>query len=344
MDFGRLLGRAFQITLHHRALWLYGFLLALFGGSGGSMNYRFPGGGSGSPGGQGIPPVPGDLGAMGVNSGAMAGLFAGLACIFLFLVVLAVVIQAVSRAALIGMADDVERSGATTVRGGWGYGWSRFAWRNFLIDVLVGLAVAAIAFLLALVFGGAFVALGLGTGIFSGDSGQANAPGIVGLVCLSLLCLLPLAIIVFAFISTWVNLAQRHVVLRDAGVFASLGEAWALFRAHLASLVGLVVILFLIGLVWWFITVLIAFGLGFGLSGVPGVIAYLLTEQTWAGVLAALPGFLLLLAAMAALGTLWTVFHETVWTLAYRELTGLGAPGAALIPAPAPAPPAPSGE
>lgn len=59
MDFGRLLGRAFQITLHHRALWLYGFLLALFGGSGGSMNYRFPGGGSGSPGGQGIPPVPG---------------------------------------------------------------------------------------------------------------------------------------------------------------------------------------------------------------------------------------------------------------------------------------------
>ncbi len=341
MDFGRLLGRAFQITLHHRALWLYGFLLALLGG--GSMNYQFPSGG-GSPGSQGAPPVPGDLGALVTNGGAMAGLFGVLVCVSVIVFVVVVAVQNISRAALIGMADDVERTGQTTVRGGWGYGWSRFAWRNFLISVLVGLAVAAIAFLLALLFGGIFVAFGAAMGIFSGDPGQANVPGIVGLVCVALLCLLPVFVILMAFITTWVSLAQRHVVLRDGGVFASLGEAWLLFRAHLASLVGLVVILFLIGLVWWIFTVLVAFGLGFGLAGVPGAIVYLLTEQTWAGVLAALPGFLLLLVAMAALGTLWVVFHETVWTLAYRELTGLGAPGGALTPVPAPVPPAPAAE
>ena len=35
MDYGRLISHSFEIVRRYRALWLFGFLLALTGGSGG---------------------------------------------------------------------------------------------------------------------------------------------------------------------------------------------------------------------------------------------------------------------------------------------------------------------
>ena len=41
MDYGRILARAFEITRRYRALWLFGFLLAVIGGSGGHPGLNF---------------------------------------------------------------------------------------------------------------------------------------------------------------------------------------------------------------------------------------------------------------------------------------------------------------
>ncbi|MCL5950420.1 MAG: hypothetical protein M1132_01640 [Chloroflexi bacterium] len=41
MDYGRMLARAFEITRRDRALWLFGFLLAVTGGSGGHPGLNF---------------------------------------------------------------------------------------------------------------------------------------------------------------------------------------------------------------------------------------------------------------------------------------------------------------
>lgn len=341
MDFGRLLSRAFQITLHHRALWLYGFLLALLGGEG--MSYQFPSGG-GSPGSQGAPPVPGDLGALATNGGAMAVALGGLFCVIFIVVIVVVAVQNISLTALIGMADDVERTGQTTVRGGWGYGWSRYAWRNFLISFLVGLVVFVITALAMAVVLALAVGSGLGMGALRGQADEAIGLGFGAAVCLALVCLVPLFIALAVIVGSVVILAHRHVVLRDAGVFDSLGAAWNLFRAHWTSVVGLSIILFIISLAWSLLVWGLAFAVGISLVALPGLFVGWLTSRTWAALLAALPGILLLMAGWLALATLLVTFNETVWTLAYRELTGLGAPGGALTPVPAPVPPAPAAE
>ena len=344
MDFGRLLSRAFNITLHHRALWLYGFLLALFGGGGSGINYQFGGGGGGAPSGQGTPPLPGNLGSVIPNAGAMAGLFAGLACLFLLLGIVAIVIQSVSRTALIGMADEVERTGDTTVREGWGYGWSRFAWRNFLINFLIGLAVFVVALVVGAIVVGLAVVSGLSLGALQGQADARTGLGVAAVVCLALLCIVPLFVALAVIVSSVVNLAQRHVVLRDGGVTDSIGAAWNLFRAHWANLVGLIIILFVLALVWSLLIWAIALAVGVSLAALPGLLVGSLTNRAWAGVVAALPGMIFLLISLGVLGALWVTFNETVWTLAYRELTGLGAPGTALTPAPAPISPAPVAE
>ena len=41
MDYGRILARAFEITRRYRALWLFGFLPAVTGSSGGHPGPNF---------------------------------------------------------------------------------------------------------------------------------------------------------------------------------------------------------------------------------------------------------------------------------------------------------------
>ncbi len=345
MDFGQLLGRAFQITIRHRALWLYGFLLALFGGAGGGVNFQLPSGNAptvpttpGAPG--GTPAVPGlppglDPSFLFAQLGRVpTGVWIALAVIFvlalLFFGVLGTILRNVSRVALIGMVDQVETVGQTSVRSGWGVGWSRFAWRNFLMELLLGIVVFVIALLIAALF----VGLGLATGVASQQS--SGAGGAFGLlICLGVLCLLPLALIGSIIFTAVQSFASRFIVLREAGVIESLGEGWRLFRANWGNVVILLIILFIIGAVWGIILFIIALLTGGLLGAGVGFLTYALTQSSGAAIAAAIPGVVLTVLVMAVLNALFVVFYETLWTLLFRRLPNQGlAPATAIVPTP----------
>ena len=329
MDFGALLTRSFEITWRHRALWLYGFLLALFGGAGGGLNFRLPGGTSGgapstpstTP--PGVPPVSGvppinEIGRAisSIPAGVWLTVGLAIACLVLVLIIVSVIIQSVSRGALIGMVGEVETTGRTSIRDGWHYGWSRFGWRVFAIGFLIGLAVL----FLALIVAGVFVAFGLGAGAAAASRSGFSA-ALIPVFCLVLLIVVPLALVVSFLITTLYNLATRHAVLEDHGVIDSLGAAWDLVKANWMNLFILVVIEVALGFVWGII-LLVALGI-FALIVMlaPAIAAYAATQLWGPAIVAAVPGFFLLLILGAALSTLWVVSYETLWTLAYGRLT-----------------------
>jgi hypothetical protein len=339
MDYGQLISRSIQITLRQRALWLYGFLLALFSGGGGGGNINLPSGQGtpGTPGAPGTTPIPGlppgttlpDLSS--IPTGVWATLGVTIAVIVLALIIVSTVLQSVARTALIGMVDQVEETGVTSVGQGWSVGWSRYAWRNFLVNLLLGLLIFVVVIAVALLIGGTAVALGVGlTG--SGGSAEQALGSIGGLVCLALACLIPLGILAGVAVTGTLNLAMRHVTLRDGGVRESIGVGWRLFRANLWPVVILLVLLFVIGLVWGLATGLIGIAVGVGLGGIPALFTYVLTQQTWATILAAVPGILVAVVFFAFIGALWAVFQETIWTLFYRQLPNRPDEPAALTP------------
>ncbi len=346
MDFGRIISRSVEIAFRQRAMWLFGFLLALTtaggGGGGGGRGGGTPA--TPTPGGQGIPAIPGlppgfnpdQIGQAfsRLSPQTLVALGLGLVALILVLSIVSIIIQYVSRAALIGMINQVEEGQPTSVRQGWGFGWSRFAWRTFAATFIVSFLGALLVIALVLAGAGIIAGTGLAFG-GQGNSGNAALGGVaIAFGCLFLLLLIPLLIIT----TTVSNLAQRHVVIRDAGVFDSIAAGWHLFRANWGNLVLLIIILLGVGILWAVFLAIVGGVIGFGLAGGPGLLTFLLTNLTWAAILAALPGFIILLVVFALLGTWWAIFQEAVWTLAYRALPSPYAPPLTpTLPTPEPA-------
>ncbi|MFN8499317.1 MAG: hypothetical protein U0641_15820 [Anaerolineae bacterium] len=345
MDFGALLTRSFEITWRQRALWLYGILLAFFGGSVGSgFNWRFPAGSSGG-GGSSTPsttppttiPTP-ELGELGrqlgsIPPGVWVGVIGAIACLIVLWIVISQVVLSVSRGALIGMVGRVETAGRTSIGEGWHFGWSRFGWRVFAIGFLIGLAM----FFLGLILAGVFVAFFVGSaGAAASRSGFTAA--LIPIFCLVLLVVLPLMLLVAFLVTVLYNLATRHTVLADQGVIDSLGAAWGLLRANPLNLFILVVIEVALGIVWAIVLFIVLGIFGAIVAFGPGVAAYAVTQAWGPAFLAAVPGLILTGLLALALSGLWVVFYETLWTLAYGRLTApppLAASTVDLAPQPA---------
>lgn len=106
----------------------------------------------------------------------LIGVGIGLACVITALFAASVVARYVAETALIRMVDDYQASGQKQSIGqGFRLGWSRVAWRLFLIDLLIFLPVA---FGLGLVFAAALAPLLLWTT----DSTAAGAVGTVATI------------------------------------------------------------------------------------------------------------------------------------------------------------------
>lgn len=330
MDFGQIIGRAFQITLRYRALWLFGFLLALFGGGGGGggANFNFGGGGGNRPGPTqpggapifpGLPPeldpneIARRIGEIPPSAWITIAIIA--AIIGFIFAILSAIVSNVAKTAMIGMVDQVETVGATSVGQGFSIGWSRYAWRNFLMEFLLIIIVVIVVS----IFVGLLLATGVGGGLLSGSNADLGGP-IAGVMCLLLCIFLPIFIIGGIILGGVQTFASRFIVLREAGVRESLSAGWRLFRSNLVTVIIMMLIVFGLSLAWGIvtgITGLVTGGLfGFG----AGLLTYVLTQSVGVAILAGLPGLLLAMLLLAALNALFVVFTETIWTLTYRAL------------------------
>lgn len=325
MDHVQVLKRAWHMVWRYRALWAFGFILALTAGrsSNNWVQYTF---GNEDFSGRGLrldrisPEVGRTLLAIGI----------GLACLVVLLIIVGAIARYVAETALIRMVDDHEETGQKrSVRQGFRLGWSRSAFRLFLIDLLIGLPLAVAFILLSLLASAPLL-------LWATKSTAAGALGTATTIGLGLLVVL-LAIVVAVILSVLKPFLRRVCVLEGLGVTESIRQGYAVVRHNLRD----------IGLMW-----LITFGLRIGwvIAMIPVVLLLLVVSGALGGLLALLAGgltglalegaapwvvaavvgipvFILMMAVpLALLGGLFETYLSSTWTLTYRELRAKEAP------------------
>ncbi len=331
MNYTSILRRAAEITWRHRALWLFGILLALFsGGSGGG------GGGGGGSGSSGVQYQfgSGDLSRLSISPdvtvAVVAAIILAVVVFVVVMIVLSIVVGYTARGALIGMVDEVERTGTTSVSSGFRTGWARFL-RLFAIALVIGLPVGIALVLLLLIL----VGLPVVVAVIAASQEIVALAVLAGVAAVGLfLFWLLLAVVTGAAIEALSEVMYRRCVLEQEGVVESIREGYWMVRRNLRD-VGLTwLILFGINLA--FGIVMLPVGLiGFGLAAAPGFAAWALAGVP-AALLTALPFLLIIVAALVVVQGIYLVFQSAVWTLVYREIVARGTPAVEAIDAPAP--------
>lgn len=298
MDYFGIVQRSFEITRRYRALWLFGFLIALLGAGGSASNglrivFRT----------EGPLPQPGMEGRDILLIVTIFGL------VVLVIGILTVVVNYVAQAALIGMVGEIETGATPSVRRGFEFGWSRRALRLFGTDLVIFVPITVIGMLL--------LAIPLFLLIAQGDEAGTWIVPLLFVCCLLLFVLLfiPVAIV----LSVLQNFYYRRIVLAGDGVFDSIRNAWQMIRANAGPVAVIWLIMFLIGLVWTVVNFLLVLGT-FVLVAVPAAALQALVQSWVLAAILVLPLVIVALLALAAINALYTVFSNTVWTLTYLAL------------------------
>ena len=315
MDYGKILTRSFEITIKHRALWLFGILLALFGGSsnvganfGNLGNLGNGVGGTGSV----FPTLP-------ANFWQMVGIvIAALLCLFLCLFLLSIILRFVSRGALIGLVQELEASAATpTVRRGFSIGGGRF-WQLLGIGLTINLPLSIFSLGLFLLAGLPLLASiipMINAGRSPREVGGLLVGGILGSV--GLFCCVGIFLwVVKVVIEPFYEFFQRECVLQKRGVFDSIREGYRLVRANVGNVAVLYLLIIGIRIGFWFLVLagsLFLFAIAVAVGIVAGFAAQSVGPGIVVGALVAIPILLILLFVNGLFQTL----ESTMWTEGY---------------------------
>jgi hypothetical protein len=290
MDYGSILKRAWNIIWEHKWLILLGVLVALGSSSGGSpgnanVNYTFDEGDLEF----NMPEwnIPDFFEGYGVPALAviLALLFISLAVVF---GIALWVVATISRGGLIAGVSTIDGGGASSFGTAWNAGW-RKGWRLLGIGILP--AIPGFFLLIA----------GIGSlGAFAGFYGLFGersvwVPGVgIGVLLAVLVCVMAPIALVLSLLRTFAN---RACVLEDLGVIASYRRGLSVLVENIGPAIILFLLQIVISVVLWVAMIL------------PGL-AMALCCILW-------PVLLLIRGAIAA-------YFSTMWTLAWREWTGLG--------------------
>lgn len=351
MNYPGVLKRAWHIVWNYRALWIFGVIFALVTFSWGP--WAFLDRGDGERDGIVITTLDGEtfwdavrrtmrteiaeanrelneliieeLGLdLKVRLLTVTGILAGLAVVAF---VLGKIARYVSETALIRMAGAYEETGERLkVRQGLRMGWSRQAWRLFLVNLIIDIlaAVAAILFFILI-----FAPLPLWvngsegvTFVFAFLTGGMFLLGIAAFIALT------------ALTSVWKRLARQACALDGLGVIEAVGQGFTMVHRHLRD-VGLTWLITAgVGLGWTVAIVpllILSLGAGLIIGGLPGLVAAGIAGgggseevSVFVGLAVGLPILLvILIGPLVFLDGLREVFVSSLWTLTYRELRGL---------------------
>lgn len=352
MQYGEVLKRAWHTVWRYKALWIFGAILAFTAGaSSGAPYYRA----SGEDFQWELGPTY-DVPQRYVP--ALIGIAIALAVEVLVLVIIAAIARYVAETSLIGMVDLYEEKGEMRrVRQGFRMGWSRTAWRLFLIDLVVGLPVKlAILLLFALVGAPALLWLT-----------RSNVAGAIG-TAVTVLLFIPavlVAIVVGVGLDVLMRFFRRACVTEGLGVTASIRRGYSVARRDWSNVVVVWLIMRGIGIGWaiaslilcvvllplFILLVLLGIVAGGFAGGLPALVAYGVASLastapgSWVPYIAAggvgiaigLPLFILIAGVpWSFVNGLMAVFGSSVWTQTYRELRARRDAEAAPLPEPEP--------
>lgn len=337
MDHIKILKRAFDITRTYRVLWIFGIILALTTGGGGTPNGS--GSQSGNAGGAFNPPPtfrwPPDLNQLRdwqfppiivtpqiVNT--LIGVGIVLACLVLLLIVIGAIARYVSETSLIRMVDRYEATEEKVgFRQGLRMGWSRSAFRIFLIDLLIILAAIVIFLPLTLLAMLPLLA-------WTSNNTALGVAGTIATVGMMMLIIF-IGILVGIALSLLLHFFRRACILEGRGVIESLRRGIALARQRPWDIILMGLMLVGITLGWIILMVPVAIMLaivGVLVASIPaalaGGIAGLVSQGATPWIVAAFVGgpvfLLVFLGPLLLLAGLMEVFRSSTWTLTYREM------------------------
>jgi hypothetical protein len=331
-----LIKRAWRLTWRYKVLWIFGFLLALTGSSGGGLGWSGNSRGFGARNFDGFNAVPGlrdfdpAKALRNVDLHAVIGLVVLCCCLLLLFGIAAAIVNYVARAALYRMVDEIETAGAAPDwRTGLRLGWTNRTFRLFLLDLVVGISIAIGAVILAGVAVAPLLLLG-------GAGGGARVLGIILTVVLGLIFLV---VILFAVLALTLlgQFWAREIVLRDLRVGQALAAGYATVRHSLGSLALLWIILAGIGVGFGIVlipVVLVLLLAAAAVGGGTGYALYLASHSVALAIVVGLPLFLIVLTLpLSAVRGVYESWSSGVWTLAFRELNAVPAPAGAVPPA-----------
>ncbi len=317
MELGYILRRAWRITWEHRLLWIFGCLVSL-----GVMGARLVGV-SGSQWELAVQELPPEIQQpiVGFLDGPH---FATVAVVFSALGFVASIglslVGSLGRAGLVHQTRAAEDYGVVVLKGGW-LAAKRHFWRVFVIRLLLGLPV------------GVVVLIGLLPAIVARlyflNQEQSEIAIIGGLTegLLSITCFTPAACVSGLLsipIGALQRLAVRACVLEKLNVRASIIRAWEMLRENLGGLTLMWLALLGIGIAS-VLVILLPFALLWVLLWAVARLTVVYSSLLSLGLTLAL-GLLMWLAGVVGGGVAET-FFSAAWTLAYRDLTGMGRTG-----------------
>jgi hypothetical protein len=341
MDYGRLMVRSFEITRRYRALWVFGFLLAIFGGGTGTeWNFGLSGGGGGGRGGNAgprpsVPPVS----VPDWVAPLVLGIICVAACVFVIWIVLSIVLRFVCRAALINSVQELEASQITpTARHAFQVGLNRF-WPLLGIALVINVPLALLWLVLLLIAVGPLLVAILP--LIGSNSGQPTpdmtAPFLSGLAgSFALLCCGAILLFLIGIaIDPFYQFITRVCVVDKRGVTGSIAEGYRLVRANLGGIVLLYLLVIGLRIGFLIISGLLALLL-FGIPAVIGWLSYWVANSAAAGVVVGLIVLIPMLVVLIFVFGLYQVYESTLWTEGFLETRSAAAPTT-----PAPVPPEP---
>jgi hypothetical protein len=232
--------------------------------------------------------------------------------------VIAKVLRYISETALIRMVDIREETGDQMGFGqGFRLGWSRTAWRLFLIDLTFGIPILVV--FLAMFA----VAVALMLPWFGGTGSAFLTVAAIGLFFLTIL----VGILVGVVLGMLKPFFRRASALDELGVFASIRQGYHVVRQNLKD-VGLMWLIMLgLGLGWPIVIAPVAillFVSGLALGILSGLMVGGLAGILWGAIVGSIVFLLVIIIPLAFLEGLREVFNSSTWTITYRELRALG--------------------
>lgn len=297
MNFGEVLSRAWQIIWKHKVLWIFGILAGCSSaaGSGGSNSgYRFSGRDL-------SPEVQRFFNQFNQMPGWELALLVGiLILIILLLVILFVFLGTIGRIGLIRGTLLAETGAPSLIFSELFNDSLRYFWRVFLLNLLIGLALFAVALILfVLAIGSVVVTLGL-----------------------ILICFLPLLCILVPlvwFIQLVIEQTNVALVVEDVGILEGLRRGWQIVTAHLGEyiLMGLILIVG-IGII-----AVAIIGIPFSVLIVPALAGALIGSQgsLTGGLIIFGLCLVLYLPVLLLLVGILRAYVTSAWTLTYLRLS-----------------------
>jgi hypothetical protein len=311
MDYGRIIGRAWQITWKFKILWMFGFLAALYFGGNSTSSIRY----------DSMPPkLAGQFEKFFFSPAFLPVLLAIIAGFILFGLVVSI-LKVAGRTGLVDQVNAAEQGIRPTGRAGWS-AVGRYGWRMFWINFITGLPGTLVMLLAFIPLIWATISFLLEFRKFTFYNFEPNpAPFLFGVAWFFPMCCL--GVLVCTFFTLVRTLSERVCVIEDQGIWEGIKTGWRLLWSKFGSV-----------FVMWLFIAIINIG-AIGLIVVPAIILSMLfivplaiTSQAFDGTfpVAALTGLICLGGVFWLWGMLVASITETFfsgcWTLTYRQLTG----------------------